>query len=208
MVDFDRIAESWYSRRHYTIFPDELSELSGKWKGRLLNIGCGHGADFLPFKGMGFAGLDNSMEMLNNAKKYAGKFGISPFLVLGDASSLPFKTGCFDNAIAIAAFHHLREGREAAFTELFRVLKEGGQAFVTVWNKTQPRFLLSGKEVSVPWATSGGKAERYYYLFDYGEITRLAKKSGFEVLKAFPERKHKIPIRELSRNICLLLRKP
>lgn len=208
MADFDRIAEDWYNKRHYSIFQDELSGLSNAWvRGKLLNIGCGHGADFLMFRKFSLFGLDNSVEMLNNAKKYGKKFAISETLILGDASSLPLKDGYFDNAIAIAVFHHLRaEGRGKAFAELFRVLRKGGEAFVTVWNKTQPRFLLSKKEVNVPWAA--GKADRYYYLFDYGEITNLAKKSGFQVLKAFPEKKHRIPIRELSRNICLLLRKP
>ena len=43
---FDQMAPGWYSFRHYTIFRPELEALSGRWdRGRLLNIGCGHGAE-------------------------------------------------------------------------------------------------------------------------------------------------------------------
>jgi tRNA (uracil-5-)-methyltransferase TRM9 len=49
---FDQIASGWYNFRHYSIFRPELEALARKWqKGRLLNIGCGHGADFLPLFG-------------------------------------------------------------------------------------------------------------------------------------------------------------
>ena len=48
---YDRIAPGWYNFRHYSIFRAELEDLAGRWqKGRLLNVGSGHGADFLPFK--------------------------------------------------------------------------------------------------------------------------------------------------------------
>ncbi|MBI5354933.1 MAG: class I SAM-dependent methyltransferase, partial [Candidatus Aenigmarchaeota archaeon] len=118
MAEFDTIAESWYSRRHYSIFQPELSELSNRWaRGTLINIGCGHGADSALFRKFSLFGIDNSIEMLRNAKKYGKKFAISSFLAQGDASSLPFKRGSFDNAIAIAVYHHLKDGRrEDAFS--------------------------------------------------------------------------------------------
>ena len=48
---FDQIAPGWYHFRHHSIFTSELNALAERWqKGRLLNLGCGHGADFIPFK--------------------------------------------------------------------------------------------------------------------------------------------------------------
>ena len=48
---FDRMAPGWYGFRHHSIFRPELETLAKRWqKGRLLNIGSGHGPDFLPFK--------------------------------------------------------------------------------------------------------------------------------------------------------------
>ena len=47
---FDQMAPGWYNFRHYSIFRPELETLAQRWKkGRLLNVGSGHGADFLPF---------------------------------------------------------------------------------------------------------------------------------------------------------------
>jgi tRNA (uracil-5-)-methyltransferase TRM9 len=73
---FDEIAPSWYNYRHHTIFRKELEGLSDKWRGgRLLNIGCGHGADFLPFcDNFALHGVDFSQGMIQQAGRYAEKF--------------------------------------------------------------------------------------------------------------------------------------
>jgi len=128
---------------------------------------------------------------------------------LAGVCHLPFSEGVFDWAISVATYHHIRGERErqSALKELLRVLKPGGEAFITVWNRWQPRFWLSGKEVAVPWRTEGKTLYRYYYLFSHAELGRLAKQAGFEVLKSFPESAYRYPIKLLSRNICLLVRK-
>lgn len=208
---FDEIAPSWYSFRHWSIFRGELEELVGRWRGgTLLNLGCGHGPDFLPFReSFQLYGVDFSAEMLRFAQKYAGKFCFAANLVLADISHLPFDDEVFDWVIAVATYHHLRgEGqREAALVEMRRVLKRGGEAFITVWNHWQPRFWLSPREVAVPWRTRAGTLYRYYYLFSYGELAGLARHAGFTVLRSFPERSHRWPLRFFSRNICLLVKK-
>jgi tRNA (uracil-5-)-methyltransferase TRM9 len=208
---FDRMAPGWYNRRHWTIFRAELEELARKWqRGRLLNIGCGHGADFLPFsKNFELYGLDISREMLHFADKYARKFAFPAALVQGDAASLPFRSASFDYAIAVASFHHIAEsaGRREAFTELKRVLRPGGEAFVTVWNHWQPAFWTKPKEVRVSWKTKETELFRYYYLFSRGETEKLARQAGFEVLQSYAEASYRFPIKTFSRNICLLLRK-
>jgi len=208
---FDRMAPGWYGFRHRTIFRRELESLAKRWQtGKLLNIGCAHGPDFLPFtQGFELYGIDFSGEMLRYARKYAVKFGFSPHLVLGDVSRLPFASGAFDFAISVAAYHHLRhrEDRLAALRELRRVLKPGGEAFITVWNGWQARFWFKGKEVEVPWRTGGKVLQRYYYLFSYFEIERLVRQAGFQILRSFPESSYRFPIKYFSRNICLLVRR-
>ncbi len=208
---YDEIAESWYNFRHWTRFGEELAELAVRWqKGRLLNIGCAHGPDFLPFQaGFELWGLDSSIEMLRLAKKYGQKLGFEASLILGDACSLPFPDDAFDWALSVATYHHLptAEERGAAFQELRRVLKPGGEALITVWNRHQPRFWLRRKEVQVPWRTREKKLYRYHYLFSYAELRRVAEDAGLEVLKQFPEKSHRFPIKSFSRNICLLVNK-
>lgn len=208
---FDQMAPGWYNFRHYSIFKSELEKLNIRWqKGRLLNIGSGHGADFLPFKG-GFelAGMDFSSEMLKMARRYSHKFEFPVNLFLADARRLPFAGKSFDFAISIATYHHLkgRDHQLEALQELKRVLKPGGEAFITVWNRCQPRFWFKRKELGVPWRAKDGIIYRYYYLFTYWEIESLAKKAGFRILKSQAETSYHLPVKYFSRNICLLLKK-
>ena len=206
---FDQIAPSWYNFRHWSIFRTELEALAGCWqKGKLLNIGCAHGPDFLPFKdGFELYGVDFSAEMLKLAEKYAQKFGFAVELKLADVRKLPYPDKSFDWVIAVATYHHLGGGEhEEALRELKRVLKPGGEAFITAWNRWQPRFWFKRKEVEVPWRKRGQTLYRRYYLFSYGELQRLAKQAGFEVLKSFPESAYRFPLKAFSQNICLLVR--
>ncbi|MFH1651220.1 MAG: class I SAM-dependent methyltransferase [Chloroflexota bacterium] len=208
---FDRIAPGWYNFRHWTIFRRELEALARRWGGgKLLNVGCAHGPDFLPFReGFELHGVDISPEMLKLAEKYAAKHGFTVKLAEADARQLPYPDATFDRALAVATYHHLpgKEAQLAALRELFRVMKLGGEAFVTVWNRWQPRFWLRGKEVSVPWRTGGQTLLRYYYLFSYGEMVKLARRAGFEIIP-LPVDGYRGPAKYFSRNVCLLLRKP
>jgi ubiquinone/menaquinone biosynthesis C-methylase UbiE len=176
----------------------------------LLNLGCAHGPDFLPFKeSFELYGVDFSTQMLKFARKYAAKFHFKVSLSLADVRYLPYPDETFDWAISVATYHHLKgkEARLRALEELRRVLKPAGEAFITVWNRWQPRFWLRGREVAVPWRTKKGVLQRYYYLFSYPELAGLAKEAGFEVLKSFPESAHRLPVKFFSRNICLLVRR-
>ena len=208
---FDAIAPGWYGFRHRTIFKTELEELARRWqRGRLLNVGCGHGADFPPFREVfHLCGIDFSAGMLGYARKYAAKFDLDLKLVLADAARLPLKDDTFDWAISVATYHHLRTpvARLAALIELRRVLRPGGEAFVTVWNRWQPRFWLRGGETLVAWRTKGETLYRYYYLFSRKELEALARQAGFEVLRSFAESSYRLPVKTFSRNICLLVRK-
>ena len=208
---FDQIAPGWYNFRHWSIFPGELEALAQRWqKGSLLNLGCAHGADFLPFRqNFDLSGVDFSTRMLEFARKYSRKFDFTANLLVADVSYLPFADGVFDWAISVATYHHIKGKRERlkALEELKRVLKPGGEAFITVWNRWQPRFWFSGKEVAVPWRTKDQTLPRYYYLFSYPELERLVKEAGFQLLKSFPESAYRFPLKFFSENICLLVKK-
>ena len=207
---FNQIAPGWYNFRHWSIFRTELEALAQRWqKGRLLNVGCAHGPDFLPFRqNFNLFGIDFSSEMLGLARKYSQKFDFNVYLLLADACQLPFPDGAFDWAISVATYHHIKgkKERQAALDELRRVLKPGGEAFITVWNRWQPRFWFKPKEVAVPWRTKGKTLYRYYYLFSYPELEKLVRRAGFEVLKSFPESSYRYPFKFFSRNICLLVK--
>jgi tRNA (uracil-5-)-methyltransferase TRM9 len=208
---FDQMAPGWYSFRHYSIFRNELERLAKSWqKGRLLNIGCGHGADFLPFTDQfELTGMDFSAEMIKMARRYSHKFEFQVNLQVADARHLPFASKSFDFAIAVATYHHLkgRDDQLAALTELKRVLKPGGQAFITVWNHSQPRFWFKRSEVGMPWKAKGQVVQRYYYLFNFWSFEGLVKKAGFQIIKSAPESQFHFPLKYFARNICLTVKR-
>ena len=119
--------------------------------------------------------------MIRMAVKYADKYSFKPSLLVADAVHLPFGNSVFDCVLAVAAYHHIagRQSRDLAFQELRRVLKPGGEAFITVWNRWQQDFLGKGREVWVPWKTGEKEILRYYYLFTYFEIEAALKQAGF-----------------------------
>jgi SAM-dependent methyltransferase len=208
---FNQVAQGWYNFRHWTRFSTELEMLADKWQqGMLVNIGCAHGPDFLPFgQNFNLIGVDFSTEMLRFARKYAHKFNLEVNLSMADVRYLPYDDDTFDWAISVATYHHIRgqENRLAALNELRRVLKPRGEAFITVWNRWQPRFWFNKKEVDVPWRTKGETMYRYYYLFSYNELEELVEKAGFKVLSSFPESSYRFPLKAFSRNVCLLVKK-
>lgn len=215
MIDiFNQIASSWYNFRHRSIFRSELEGLAKRWnKGRVLNVGCAHGPDFVPLKNgteLEMHGIDFSGEMLHMAHKYAAKFDLDINLAEADARRLPYRDETFDWAVAAAVYHHMmgKTDRLIALQELHRVLKEGGEAFITVWNRWQPRFWFKRRLQHVPWRTREKTIYRHYYLFSYYELEKLVKQAGFQILQSSPENAYRFPVKSFSHNICLLLVKP
>ena len=97
--------------------------------------------------------------MIRLARKYANKFDFPVNLAVADIGYLPYNNEAFDYIIAVATYHHLkREQQLTAFKELKRVLKPGGTAFITVWNRWQPRSGLRGKKSGCP----GEHSLKYY----------------------------------------------
>ena len=207
---FDQIAESWYRVRHWPLLKVELDALAARWQsGKLLDVGCAHGPDLLAFShGFELFGVDLSPAMLRQAVRYSGKFKFYVNLVMAEASLLPFADNTFDWAISVAAYHHIRrsEEREMAFQELRRILKPNGEAFITVWNRGQRRFWFKSKEQQVPWRLREKTVYRYYHLFSYGELRKVLAKTGWEIISLSPEKSYHFPIRDFSRNICVLVR--
>jgi tRNA (uracil-5-)-methyltransferase TRM9 len=209
---FDRIAPGWYGFRHHTIFRAELESLAKQWKsGKLLNIGCAHGPDYIPFRGhFELYGIDSSLEMLHFGQKYARKYEFETHPILADAARLPFPEESFDWAISVATYHHLKDktARLNGLRELNRILKPGGEAFITVWNRWQLRFWFRGSDTLVPWRIKEEVVQRYYHLFSYGELEKLVGQAGLQVVKSFPESSYHCSLKYFSRNICLLVKKP
>ncbi len=194
---FNQIAPGWYNYRHHSIFTRELNRLIKRWqKGSLLNLGCAHGPDFIPFRdSFKLYGVDFSDEMLMLARKYSLKFNFNVELTLADVRQLPYADDSFDWAISVATYHHIKGEQEIlkALDELKRVLKPGGEAFITVWNRWQPGFWFKSKELYVPWRKKDKILYRYYHLFSYTELEKISIKAGFKIIQSYPESTYHSP---------------
>lgn len=129
----DRISYNFASRQRAV---EEL--LKPYAAGKALDIGCGSG-DLVVFysgKGVCYKGVDLSDSMINRANSnYANlvREGKADFKV-ADCENLPFNDGEFDILSAVALIEYLPDPSKA-LDEIFRVLKSGGYALITVPNK-------------------------------------------------------------------------
>lgn len=127
-VDYDRVLK-------------ETAQIAAEHGGEVLDIGCGTGnlTERIASKGLHVVGVDQSLEMLVQAKKKL------PFLLLhqGTFLSLPFEKNTFDTITASYAFHHCdAPERILAVREMKRVLRERGRIVLTdlMFENTQDRL--------------------------------------------------------------------
>lgn len=196
---YERIADSFAPTRRepwpaVVAFIDSLSPGS-----RILDVGCGNGRHMtaLAERGHAVIGVDFSPRLLSIGREAARAKGWASRAewIEADADALPFRVDSFDACICIAVLHHLpsREDRIAALSEVRRVLAAGGRAFVSVWALDQARFRDAVEkrrsmepsargDATVPWTLPDGTiAERYYHLFQEGELEPLIIESGLQV---------------------------
>ncbi|MFI6324092.1 class I SAM-dependent methyltransferase [Nonomuraea sp. NPDC050556] len=151
---------------------------------RVLDLGCGggrhafevlrRGADVVAFD-MDQTELDNVAAMFVAMDK-GGEvpIGATGETVQGTALEMPFEDGSFDRVIAAEVMEHIPDDM-AAMREIFRVLKPGGTAAITV-----PAFLPE----RICWAldedyhTAPGGHVRIYTL---AELSAKLKSTGFEI---------------------------
>jgi tRNA (uracil-5-)-methyltransferase TRM9 len=202
---WDVIAKVWKGYRCKPL--PEVSDFLKRKKGKILDLCCGSGRNFVKIKG-NFYGVDFSKEMLDYAKEKAKSLGIEAFIEKGKADNLPFEDDFFDAAVFIDALHCIetQESREKAVEELFRVLKPGCEAIISVWDKEQDRFKDSKKEICVPWKVNEQVCNRYYYLYDKQEILDLFKLAGFQIEEVFEKKEGTED--HSGKSIVVLVRKP
>ncbi|MGB9577331.1 MAG: class I SAM-dependent methyltransferase, partial [Candidatus Norongarragalinales archaeon] len=131
---------------------------------------------------------DSSPQMLEKARervKHARALNVA--VKHADAADLPFESNSFDAVFSLAVLHLIfpASKRFKAFKEISRVLKPGGLAFVSVWNKQQPRFAKTRGSTTVIASFAGKQAPRKYYFFSPAEFKKTAAKAGLQTIKVF-----------------------
>ncbi len=105
--------------------------------GAILDLGCGIGFWLQHFHTLGFTnltGADLSQKSLDLAKRRCEIFGIPAKLSLQNAEAASFQNAQFDHIQCTGVIHHSPVPR-AALSEMWRLLKSGGRAVVSVYYK-------------------------------------------------------------------------
>ena len=207
---WNKISKPWKTFRAKPLKEavDFLSNAMKNKHGKILDLGCGNGRNFVKLNGkVVIYAVDFSENQLKFAKQYARKQKLNVKTIKAFAYNLPFKDNFFDAAVFIATLHCIpsAEKRKKALQELKRTLKKGSDALITVWDKNQPRFAESEKEAFIPWEHEGKKYMRYYYLYDRNELKKLLKETGFKIKKIFEKSATKGLYS--SRNIVVIVKK-
>jgi len=105
----------------------------------ILDLGCGNGRHVVALMNLnlGVVGLDISPTGLSLTQEWLEDEELPANLICGDMRhSLPFKDNCFDGLISTQVIHHslLAEIR-LTISEIWRVMTDGGIAFVTLAGK-------------------------------------------------------------------------
>lgn len=118
----------WYVVRRQLV-ARLVEKYSGGKMGRWLDVGCGGGSNVERWVQMGarVVCVDIAEEALRVARSRCSEAEF----VLGDAQSLPFGDGEFDVVTALDVIEHLDDDAQAV-KEMYRVLRKGGVAVVTV----------------------------------------------------------------------------
>lgn len=132
---------------------------------RILDVGCGTGTMLTYLSSFGKAqGVDIDEEAVG----YCRERGLED-VGLGEAADLPFGDGSFDLVTALDVVEHLDDD-VAAFQEMKRVLRPGGQILVTV---PAHRFLWGDQD----------EVNMHKRRYTANELRQRLVESGFEVVR-------------------------
>ena len=86
--------------------------------------------------------LDLSPDMVALAQKNAGEYGLEDrvLYIQGSGSRMPFEDGSFDAIFTNGSLHEWADPR-TTFNEIWRVLRVGGQYFVSDLKRDMPALL-------------------------------------------------------------------
>jgi SAM-dependent methyltransferase len=108
--------------------------LKGK---RVLDVGCGPGfwARLLIPLGADYTGIDVSPRSVELARRSLELYGLRGTVQIGNAEALPFDDASMDAVVSEGVIHHTPD-TQACIDEIYRVLRPGGRAAVSVYYRS------------------------------------------------------------------------
>ncbi|MDY4611367.1 MAG: class I SAM-dependent methyltransferase [Sphaerochaetaceae bacterium] len=132
--------------------PSEQSYyIAERWAGQgrkdLLDFGCGLGRHSIFFARRGFrvSSFDLSSEGLSHAKSWAGRERLDIDFRQADMLDLPYEGDSFDCIFAYHVISHTTtEGMSLILSQIRRILRPGGEIFLTLCSKDTWSFTDAG----------------------------------------------------------------
>jgi ubiquinone/menaquinone biosynthesis C-methylase UbiE len=171
-----RFKKTLIETRKYIWHDDTINRLAA-WFGlkhgmHVVDVGCGLGylgCTYWPFycRGGRYIGIDNDVQLLNNAKKAAQLCTRrKPFFVTGDAYTLPLCANSVDYVMCQTLLIWLKEPQRA-LAEMVRVVKPGGIIICFEPDNLSWRSHTSLPELSIKEKLS---LEKYELIWNRGRI--------------------------------------
>jgi ubiquinone/menaquinone biosynthesis C-methylase UbiE len=138
LADTDRHAYEAQAQTRYELEPciPEFARFDDAKGKRVLEIGVGLGADHQRYAegGAQLTGIDLTERAVEHTRRRLAASGLGSKLSVGDAEHLEEPDDAFDVVYSWGVIHHSPDtGR--AVSEIWRVLKKGGQARVMIYHK-------------------------------------------------------------------------
>ena len=123
----------------FEIFP--FASTLGK---KVLEVGCGAGYDAYEFcrKGAIYTGVDITPENIERTRKHLDLYELTGDIRQGDAERLDFPDELFDIVFSNGVLHHVPD-IEQSLKEIHRVLREGGEFWLTLYHRNSIFYRIS-----------------------------------------------------------------
>lgn len=189
--DYDRVIEHQpFFINAYALYDKLLNSiLNGRRYEKILDVGCGNGAQTVRLAGHGkeVIGVDIAEDLLCVARERCRSMPNVRFSK-EDARKLSFPDGVFDCVLSYGdVLSHILDGYEKALSEISRVSKPGALITFEVDNKWNAAILYHPFELwDALWTRGRGHDSRKwegmrFKTFTHRELAGLLKKCGLEI---------------------------
>lgn len=176
-----------------------MAGIPENFAGRLLEVPVGTGILTMPLyqtlPGADVTCLDYSPDMMAQAREKAERMGLKNVTFRqGDVGALPFDDASFDAVLSLNGFHAFPD-KEAAYREVFRVLKPGGMFcgcfYVSGQNKRTDWMIRNlyqpMKFFTPPYETAASLKARLEGMYEQVEMGCVESIAWFNARKALGE---------------------
>lgn len=137
---YDKYREFCYRTEWHIPLLIPFAEGKGK---KVLEIGCGNGADGIMFalNGAHYTGVDLTETAVEATREHFEIMDLKGTFKTEDAENLSFQDGTFDMVYSFGVLHHTPSPSKA-FKEVFRVLKKGGKTIIMLYHRNSFNYYV------------------------------------------------------------------